>query len=100
MGSTAASSRGERTIRMPLPPPPADGLSSTGYPMRSASSSACASSPMSPEPGIVGRPWAPSRRRVSSFEANRSRTSAGGPMNVRSWARTASANASSSLRKP
>ena len=68
---------------------------------RSPSSRACASSRRMPlEPGIVGRPSEPSRRRVDSLFAKRSRTSAGGPMNVRSWARTTSAKPSSSDRKP
>jgi hypothetical protein len=30
IGRIADSSRGERTMRMPLPPPPAEGLTSTG----------------------------------------------------------------------
>ena len=69
--------------------------------MRSASASACSSSrSIESEPGIVGSPNPPSSRRVPSFEANRSSTSGGGPMNVRSWARTTSANVSSSDRKP
>jgi hypothetical protein len=40
------------------------------------------------------------RLREASFEANRSRTSADGPMNVSPWAATASANPLSSDRKP
>ena len=42
---------------------------------------------MPSEPGIVGRPKPPSSWRVPALLANRSRTLAGGPMNVRSWAR-------------
>ena len=73
----------------------------TGKPIRDASSSACASSRRRPfEPGMVGRPKPARRRRVPSFEANRSRTWGDGPMNVRPWARTTSAKPSSSDRKP
>ncbi len=52
------------------------------------------------EPGTMGRPCAASNSRVPAFEAKRSRTSAEGPMKVRSWARVISAKASSSERKP
>ena len=55
---------------------------------------------MPSEPGMVGRPWAPSSWRVPALLANRSRTLAGGPMKVRSWAATTSAKPSSSDRKP
>ncbi len=49
---------------------------------------------------MVGSPWLASRWRVPALEANRSSTSAGGPMKVRPWARVISANVSSSERKP
>ena len=52
------------------------------------------------EPGTMGRPCAASSSRVPAFEANRSSTSAEGPMKVRSWARVISAKPSSSERKP
>src|SRR6476659_9757292 len=55
---------------------------------------------MPSEPGIVGRPWAPRSWRVPALLANRSRTLAGGPMNVSPWAATTSAKPSSSERKP
>ncbi len=50
--------------------------------------------------GIVGRPCWARRRRVPSFEAKRSRTSAVGPTKARPWAATASAKPESSDRKP
>ena len=56
---SSASSASSRTSRMPLPPPPADGFSSTGMPISRAASASWASlSPLPDEPGTTGTPAA------------------------------------------
>src|SRR5881398_277252 len=53
----ASSSASSRTNRMPLPPPPAAALRSTGYPSRAASGRACTwSASGRVEPGTMGTP--------------------------------------------
>jgi hypothetical protein len=55
----SGSSSAERTTRMPLPPPPALGLSSAGKPTSTAASATCASvMPGSVRPGTTGTPAA------------------------------------------
>ncbi len=56
---SSASFSASRTSRMPLPPPPADGFSSTGMPISRAASASCASvRPLPLEPGTTGTPAA------------------------------------------
>ena len=101
MGSAAASSRGERTMRMPLPPPPAERLEQhrVADTLRLGQRVGL----IVDEPRARDRGQAVRRQQAADLllgQANRSSTAAGGPMKVRPWARTASAKASSSERKP
>ena len=90
--ATASSySAAERTMRIPLPPPPAAAFTNTGPCQFLA-----ASSPR----GTTGTPAATAISRAASLRPIWSITSADGPTNVIPAASTARANAARSERKP
>ncbi len=91
--SRAASSR---TSRMPLPPPPAEGLSSTGMP--SLRASAASSAPEAP--GTTGTPAAATVSLARILSPISAMASAGGPTKVSPAPVTARAKAAFSARKP
>ncbi len=77
------NSCGSRTIRIPLPPPPAAALIITGYPAFSAASRNTLSSEALPViPGISGTPADAIFTRDSTLFPNSRIASAPGPMNV------------------
>ena len=86
---------------IPIPPPPSDGLISTGNPSRRAAA-AIASSVCSAgvSPGTTGTPACDASCRAAIFDPMRAMTSAGGPMNATPAAAHAAANAWFSERKP
>src|SRR5947208_1998705 len=87
--------------RIPLPPPPATALRSTGSPSRSASLFACTwSATGRVEPGTIGTPAACMRRRASVLSPIARMAVAGGPMKVSPASATASANGARSEKKP
>ena len=86
---------------MPLPPPPADGLMSTGKPTSAAP--AISSSSVSPgraSPGTVGTPRASTVRFAEILSPMTSIASAPGPMKTMPASAHARANAAFSARKP
>jgi hypothetical protein len=95
------SSFSSRTTRMPLPPPPADGLSSTGKPTSTAASATSSSDiPGSVRPGTTGTPAAMTVRLARILSPMASMASTGGPMNTMPAAAQARANSTFSDRKP
>ncbi len=98
---SSASSAPSRTRRMPLPPPPAEGFSSTGMPIFSAAETSSASlSPLPEEPGTTGTPAARTVSFARILSPIREIADAGGPMKARPASVQACANAAFSARKP
>ena len=92
--ATAASrSSADRTMRMPLPPPPAAALTSTGKFISSAG-------PVATPVGTTGTPAATAISRAWSLRPIASITSADGPTKTSPASTTAWANAARSERKP
>ena len=86
---------------MPLPPPPADALISTGYPTASAKARASSTRSTTPsEPGTVGTPQAVMVSRAAALLPMRSMHSGDGPMNTRSFSAQARAKSAFSAKKP
>ena len=90
---------------MPLPPPPADGLSSTGWPsaspMASAASASCASvSEGSSLPGTTGTPAAATVRLAAILSPMAAIAPGGGPTKTRPFSAQARASAGFSARNP
>ena len=86
---------------MPLPPPPADGLSSTGMPIsRAASASSPSVSPLPLLPGTTGTPAACTVSLARILSPISSMASAGGPMKTSPASAQARAKAAFSARKP
>src|SRR2546429_9498356 len=68
---------------MPRPPPPADALRISGYPMCAASLASSSSPSTTPSlPGMVGKPAVFTSRRARSFSPIISMSSGFGPINV------------------
>ncbi len=80
-------------MRMPLPPPPAAALTSTGNPTVPASFG-------SSEEGSVGTPASTAARLAASLSPMAATAWAGGPTHTSPAAATASAKAAFSERKP
>ncbi len=86
---------------MPLPPPPADGLSNTGIPISRAASASWASvRPLPDEPGTTGTPAARTVSFARILSPISSMASADGPMKTSPASAQAAANAVFSARKP
>ena len=83
---------------MPLPPPPADGFTSSGYPTRSAASSSA--TPVNATPGITGTPAAETCSLARILSPMTSRALTPGPTNTRPAASHARARSAFSERKP
>ncbi len=86
-----------------MPPPPPAALTSTGYPMRSASRAAASASAMSMGPSVPGGGETPAARatwRALILSPNASSTEGGGPMNVTPASATRRANPAFSLSSP
>jgi hypothetical protein len=87
--------------RMPLPPPPAAALSSTGYPIWSARARASFASAMSLlMPGAIGTCASMAMRRAEVFSPRARCTDAGGPTKMMPASAHAWANCAFSERKP
>ncbi len=96
-GSSAAAD----TSRMPLPPPPADGLSSTGKPISDAAAARSVSDiPGSVRPGTTGTPAAATASLARILSPIASIAAAGGPMNTSPARSQAAAKAAFSERNP
>ena len=90
-----------RTISMPLPPPPALGLTSSGYPIPAAWTAISASeSPAASNPGTTGTPRSETCARERALSPMISSALTSGPMNTRPSAAHASARATLSERNP
>ncbi|CPU65501.1 Uncharacterised protein [Mycobacteroides abscessus] len=86
---------------MPLPPPPADGLTSSGNPTAPAAARRSSSDmPGSPAPGTTGTPRAPTMLFAASLSAIASSASTPGPTNAIPARSHARASAGFSERKP
>jgi len=104
----SARSSARWTSRMPLPPPPALGLSSTGYPIRSAARASASSSRPGPsqswpdpsEPGTTGTPALATVCLARILSPIASIAEAGGPTNAIPAAAQAAANSVFSDRNP
>ena len=95
------SCSGSYTRRIPRPPPPAEALMSTGYPMESARALACSAVSTAPsEPGTTGTPALCISFRAAALLPMARITSPEGPMKVMPAASQASAKSAFSLRKP
>ncbi len=98
---SSASSASSRTRRMPLPPPPADGLSSTGVPISRAASMSWASvRPLPLLPGTIGTPAAETVSLARILSPISSIAPAGGPMKTSPASWQARAKPAFSARKP
>lgn len=98
---SSASFASSRTRRMPLPPPPAEGFSSTGMPISRAASASWASvRPLPEEPGTTGTPAARTVSFARILSPIRAIASAGGPMKTSPASAQARANSAFSARKP
>ena len=88
--------------RIPLPPPPADAFTNSGYPTPSAISASFTSSmsPLSSAPGTSGTPAVSAIRLASTLRAIERIDVGVGPTHVRPAAATASANSAFSDRNP
>ncbi len=96
-----ANAASSRTTRIPLPPPPAAALMSTGKPMPTAIRCASATSATGPsEPGTHGTLAAAATAFASVFRPILRIASWGGPMNSKLQLRQISAKCGFSLRKP
>ena len=97
----AGSSPGELATRMPLPPPPAEGLTRTGNhrSLRVAMSSS-SDMPGAPVPGTTGTPAAATVALAAILSPIASIAPGGGPMKVRPAAAQARANRAFSARNP
>ena len=95
----SSSSDGSATTRIPLPPPPAEALTSTGNPSDMAALPT-AVRPASSTEGSVGTPAASMRRFDSSLEPIVSIASGEGPTQVIPEAITARAKLAFSARNP
>ena len=97
----AAKSAGPVTTRMPRPPPPADALMITGYPIPSASARASAAEPSDSRlPGSIGSPARCISARAAVLSPSRAITSGGGPMKTSPLSRHTSAKSAFSDRNP
>ena len=86
---------------MPRPPPPAEALSSTGYPTRSAAARASSTVATTPsEPGVTGTPALRISARAADFAPALRMVSPRGPMNTSPSRAQASAKPAFSDRKP
>lgn len=86
---------------MPLPPPPADGFSSTGIPIPRAASASCASlSPLPDDPGTTGTPAAATVSLARILSPISEIADAGGPMKTSPAFAQACANPAFSARNP
>ena len=86
---------------MPLPPPPADGLISSGNPTPAAAAiSAWSVIPRSPAPGTTGTPAAATVALAAILSPIASMAAGGGPMKTRPASAQARANAAFSARNP
>ena len=95
------SSSAARTATMPLPPPPAEGLISSGKPTRSASAVICSSvSVGSWMPGTTGTSYAATVSFARILSAIASSEATGGPTNTMPAASSARAKSAFSDRKP
>ena len=94
-------SRAELTNRMPLPPPPADGLMSTGKPIPATAAARSASDrPGAPTPGTTGTPAAATVALAAILSPIASMAAGGGPMKTSPASAHARANTAFSDRKP
>jgi hypothetical protein len=88
-------------MRIPLPPPPADGLTISGQPMRRASAVSVPSSCASPSyPTMVATPRPATSRRAAALSPMAAMAAAGGPTQAMPASTTARANAGFSARNP
>jgi hypothetical protein len=86
---------------MPLPPPPAEGFSSTGMPIsRAAWASSSSVRPEPEEPGTTGTPAVRTVSFARILSPIREIAEAGGPMNTRPVSAHACAKPAFSARKP
>ena len=86
---------------MPLPPPPADGLTNTGYPTSSAPAIRSASvRPGRDTPGTTGTPNADTAALAAILSPMVWIAAAGGPMNAMPASCSAAANCAFSERNP
>ncbi len=86
---------------MPLPPPPAEGFSSTGMPISAAAATSSASDrPLPEEPGTTGTPAALTVSFARILSPIREIALAGGPMKASPASAQAWAKAAFSARKP
>jgi hypothetical protein len=84
-----------------LPPPPADGFSSTGIPIsRAASASSASDSPLPEDPGTTGTPAAFTVSLARILSPMSEMASAGGPMKTSPASAHARAKSAFSARKP
>ena len=99
--SAAGRSAGEPTTRMPLPPPPAEGLTRRGNtsPFRLDMSSS-SDMPGFPLPGTTGTPASATVAFAAILSPIASIAAGGGPTNTRPAAAQARAKAAFSARKP
>jgi hypothetical protein len=105
LATASASSPGPVTSRIPLPPPPADGLSSTGKPVSTAARASSASlrrawAGSGISPGTTGTPAAATVRLAWILSPIVSMADAGGPTKTSPAASQAVAKAAFSARKP
>ena len=86
---------------MPLPPPPADALISSGKPARCAAATSAASDwSAGVSPGTTGTPAACMVCRAAIFEPIAAIASGGGPTKISPASRQARANPAFSARNP
>ena len=99
--SAAGSSAASCTTRMPLPPPPADGLTRTGKPTSAAPAMRSSSvSPGREMPGTTGTPKADTAALAAILSPIVSMAATGGPMKTMPGAFSAAANSAFSERNP
>src|SRR6266513_1158216 len=80
--SALSSAASPWTIAMPMPPPPATGLTMTGYPRRPATWRIASASLRGSLPCATGTPASAAARRAATLSPIRAMTSGGGPMNT------------------
>lgn len=98
---SSVSAEASRTSRIPLPPPPADGFSSTGIPIsRAASANSASVSPLPEDPGTTGTPAAFTVSLARILSPMSEMASAGGPMKTSPASAHARAKSAFSARNP
>ncbi len=98
---SSESSAASRTSRMPFPPPPAEGFSSTGMPISCAASASWPSvSSLPVEPGTTGTPAAETVSLARILSPISEMAAAGGPMKTSPASAHARAKPAFSARKP